>query len=97
MTKGSASYENLTDSWKTKDGKFISIRSMSTSHIKNVMTILEKQTEKYKFNLPYPNLNGDMAQFQAEQEWEYLQTVGPEDIFPVYETMAEELVKRGNL
>ena len=62
--------------WNTKDGREIEITKMSTSHIKNTLMMLKRNgyvsTKEYFDNISLlPNFQGEMAQFEAEREWDY--------------------------
>lgn len=61
--------------WKTKEGKEIKICDMETSHIENSINMMKRKgfvnREEYlEIVSSYPVMNGDMAQYCAEQEYE---------------------------
>jgi hypothetical protein len=46
--------------WKQKDGKLVSIDDMDTNHLKNVLKMIVKNSNKHKVQKEF-KLNGDMA------------------------------------
>lgn len=59
--------------WRTRDGREIPIVQMDTGHLKNTVAFLRKRgwiTQKEAIPPPsFPMLNGEYAQYFAEQEW----------------------------
>jgi len=86
-----------TTTWCDKNGTVHRIRNMSTTHLMNVMGLLER-CAKYRRAATYrhyPDFQGEMAQYYAETEWEAGVNFHPMS-WPVYEAMFNELVRRGH-
>jgi hypothetical protein len=48
--------------WKMCSGTFIDIDSMDVNHLRNVLKMIVKNSNKHKdYQKVYPSLNGDMA------------------------------------
>lgn len=86
-------FEKIT-TWKTKDGTVVKIKDMTTNHIKNCMSMIERNFESYKLSIPYPNFNGEMAQECAEMEYDGLMQTSVDEL-PTYKAFEEELIRRG--
>lgn len=81
--------------WKTKDGKKIRIKDMSDSHLLNTIKYLDKAYLNYLWNT-MPDLQGDMAQFCAEQDFNHeLENGDPSLVWPIYADLVVEAIKRG--
>ncbi len=83
-----------TKIWQTKDGRKVRICDMTNSHLLNTIKYLEKQTQYAKAELSYPSFQGDMAQMCAENEWYAFQEAGPDDVYPIYDDMVQEALRR---
>jgi hypothetical protein len=86
----------LPRKWKTKDGRKLWIKDMTTSHIRNCMRLLDRSKDNAIFNvlsLPYPN--GEMAQDCFDRELDELENAETADLYPVYTSFVKELEKRG--
>lgn len=81
--------------WVTKAGKKISIANMDDDHLINTVKMLYRRAVERKLSLPYPNFNGEMAQYHAEQEYEAYVNQTPEEMFPILVAMTELAKKRG--
>lgn len=81
--------------WVTREGKKIKVKDMTDSHLLNSIKYLDRRLESMKITMPYPNFNGEMAQFCAEQDWDHFQNSEPSDYWPIYETLCKEISKRG--
>ena len=86
--------------WKCKDGTKIRIKDMTDSHLQNAVNMLlriagAKQSDALSF---YPDFNGEMAQFLAENEWYRLNEMTVEDFaereIPIYKDMVAEIERR---
>lgn len=64
--------ENKEIMWKTKDGKEIAIKDMTTEHIQNTIKFLKRHgfisNDTLDFYLYSPGPQGEMAQYCFEQE-----------------------------
>lgn len=57
--------------WKTKDDKVLELFEMELNHLINCKKLLEKQLEEVSSATAYPPvMQGEMAQYYAEQEYE---------------------------
>jgi len=73
--------------WIDKEGTVWRIEEMETSHIQNLIRWLDRQDVAG----PYPNFNGEMAQFYAERDWGRY----ADGEYPLREALVEELGRRG--
>jgi hypothetical protein len=82
--------------WVTKDGRKIPVREMTNEHLTNAIRFLQRAHARYvEFVMDnMPQLNGEMAQYYAEQEW--LEAAGsrPEELFPIYNDLYVEAACR---
>lgn len=90
--------KKVTKMWKTKNGEKIRICDMSDSHLNNTIAMLERKAEDlHNITLEsYPNFQGEMAQYYAEQEWEQVAKEGCDaaDIYPIYSDLLDERMRR---
>lgn len=86
---------NASKVWITQDGREIPIRQMPSDHLKNAIWFLQRRTEAVKSSLPFPLLNGEMAQMFAEQDYYRAQEAEPDSFFPIYKDLVKEAVRRG--
>lgn len=92
--------KKITKFWTKKDGSKIRICDMEDSHIINTIKLLVKKSSQIQNEalMYYPCFQGDMAQMCAEQEWDNLNEMHPEDFalqeFPILEYLWEEADKR---
>lgn len=67
-----------TETWYDFEGEAYTIRAMSIRYKRNLLRWLERNAVhlmlQYMWSMPYPNLNGEMAQDAAEHEWDREQT-----------------------
>lgn len=84
----------ITKKWKKKDGTKIRICDMEDSHLLNAIKMLDKMADTAKLEIPYPNFNGEMAQWFAEQEYDRMLEATPEYFFPIYEDLYNEAERR---
>ena len=84
--------------WTTKDGAKIAIREMTDRHLINAMRMLERAAEAQLLDMPYPTFQGDMAQYQAESDFDSLMCASSADLaykwFPVYKHLQAETRRR---
>ena len=80
--------------WVDKNGNKHRISKMTNNHLDNTIKFLEKQAEQRAMSLPYPNFNGDMAQYCAENEWE--QAIDHPIEFFLYGTVYDYLIQEQN-
>jgi hypothetical protein len=85
-----------TKCWETKDGVILRIRDMRDSHLFNTIAMLEREHARLLNDAPFPDFQGEMAQYYAEQEWERMMSSGPESIFPVYCDLVAEAKRRAS-
>lgn len=83
-----------TKLWTTKNGSKIRIKDMTDEHLVNTIRMLERKNEADKQNVPYPSFQGEMAQMYAESEFDALVDREPGDLWPIYDDMIEEAIKR---
>ena len=90
--------------WKTKDGKEIPLDQLTTSHLNNIIAMLERQTPAmFQHRLDalavgMMTVNGDMALEAIETEERGLLNRGclePHEAFPIYTDLIEERERRG--
>lgn len=77
-----------------KDGTEIAIQDMTDTHLVNTIRMLERYHEAKKFEIPYPNFNGDMAQWCAEREYDSFMESDPSVSYPVYDDLVDEFFRR---
>ena len=80
--------------WTTKDGNKIRICDLETSHLTNIIRLLERKWTTIQHECPFPNFSGEYAQMCAESDYDALLDSGPEYEFPIYSDLVEELDKR---
>jgi hypothetical protein len=86
--------------WKTKQGQWVKIKEMETSHLSNTIAMLKRKANSFKcyHSSCYLLLQGEMAQDCWEQEMDFLDTASPhemaERLFPVYSQLFNELERR---
>lgn len=83
--------------WKQKDGTKIRIKDMSDQHLLNTIKYLERKADEVARMVPYPQFNGEMAQFCAEQAWNSLQDNPTDNVLAgtIYDDLCEEYIRRG--
>jgi hypothetical protein len=67
---------------------------MTDSHLANTIKMLERAWAVFQFQLPFPNFNGEMAQYYAEHDYDTIQQSGPEYSQPLYLDLCEEQERR---
>lgn len=77
--------------WRTKDGRVLPIHKMTDEHIVNAIRMCQRQG--FVGEMPsYPSgLNGEMAQYYAEHEWQEAM----EKYLPALGWLEEEADRRG--
>lgn len=84
------------DTWITKDGRKIKIKDLSENHIYNIVRMLNRsfQAETLNMVITARNLNGDVASYHADEVIAEIDEAGPAGMFPIYESLAEEMLSR---
>lgn len=84
--------------WKTKEGVEIPVGDMTTDHIKNVIAMLERSALLELAKMPYPNPQGEMAQYELEGAYRYLTNCTTEELasemYEIYDDLVAELQRR---
>lgn len=75
--------------WLNSEGRFVFIKDIHPDYLRN----LYRWLRRFVKSIPYPNLNGDMAQFIAEREYWAIQEEWPG--FPLFKVIAERLADLG--
>lgn len=84
--------------WRTKDGRTIPIREMTDDHLVNTMRFLERAHRRYVDTVllyELPDDMGDMAREAAESEMADAEESTVEELFPIYDNMQLEALRRG--
>jgi tRNA(Leu) C34 or U34 (ribose-2'-O)-methylase TrmL len=83
--------------WTARDGTTYLISSMTTDHLLNTIRYLQRRHRNMVSEVidNPPCFQGEMAQLQADEQWSSLVDSGPEDMYPCYLPMIEELSNRG--
>ena len=55
--------------WTMANGQSIRITAMTDRHLVKAIRLLERLAQQRQDSIPYPNFQGEMAQWQADQEW----------------------------
>lgn len=84
----------VTKKWETGDGQKVRICDMSDEHLRNAIAYCERSHAQSQAVSP-PMFGGEMAQLEADRDWERLQESGPEESFPLYESLCEDAQRRG--
>ena len=89
---------NRFPSWRLANGDRIPIATMTDQHLINAIRLLERQAEREAEIIPFPDFQGEMAQWQAEKAWYDVQVAeyqrGPDH--PGYRYLVRE-ARRGEL
>jgi len=87
-----------TKRWKTREGSKIRICDMEDSHLINSINMLKRKAERYKYTVPYPMFNGEMAQMMAEREYDVMMDMTDEelaeDLWPIFEQLMLDACRR---
>jgi hypothetical protein len=84
----------VTRKWRPKDAAPVRICDMGTAHIENCIAFLERKFEIQKASMPYPDFDGEMAQYYAENAYERFMEAHVEDEFPIVLDFHQELRRR---
>jgi hypothetical protein len=90
-----------TKIWTTKDGTRIRICDMTDSHLLNTIALLKRIAKQGRREIlfHYPDFQGEMAQFYAEQSWEGVASTHPDDFayeeYPILEPLEMDAERRG--
>jgi hypothetical protein len=84
----------VTKQWTMRNGTKIRICDMDDDHLNNSIRMMERKSEFIKAETPYPFLSGEMAQYAAESEFDFIQTASPEFFFPILTDMRNEKKRR---
>ena len=87
-------FRKQTRLWTMKDGEKIRICDMADSHLENSIAMLDRALRRLQRDMPYPEFQGDMAQYYAELDWDRLQESVPEDQYPIYGNLVEDRERR---
>lgn len=83
--------------WRTRDGRILSIRDMTTEHITNCLRMLERALEQHQ-EAALTGLAtftpGSMAEYYARGEIDMLLLLTVEEAFPKYTELRAELMRR---
>lgn len=90
-----AAVRKVTKIWTTREGEKIRICDMTDDHLRNAIRLCERLHEKAKALIPFPDFNGEMAQYYAEQDYDRFLSSTPEESFPLYPDLCEEAYRRG--
>lgn len=67
-----------TETWTTRDGRTIPVREMTDDHLRNTCKMLLRKAWRIQFHdglqlaSAMHNINGDMAQYAAESDLDYM-------------------------
>jgi len=88
--------EMSTKEWTTKNGRKIRIKDLDDGHLVNIVRMLDRAHAARVLMLcaAQSMVNGDMAQFSLEQEERALDNAGPAALWPIYEDLVEEVIRR---
>lgn len=82
--------------WTTKTGEKIRIKDLTDSHLLNILKLLERA--KFGQDNMIAGLacmmNGEMAQYYAEQDANNAAQESVDERFPIYEDLHDEAVRR---
>ena len=88
---------SMTKFWTTAAGEKIAIADMTTEHIQNAISYLERMAGNYR-DTPPPESQGDMGQYYLDQEWHAMQDKSDAelagDLYPAYNSLVKELARR---
>lgn len=90
--------------WITKNGRVVDIEDMSTPHLENAIAMLKRSAPRLKEEAVFEcgrammHLNGEMAQMEAEHEYDRLLAMDPitwlVERYPLCKAMIQELENR---
>lgn len=84
--------------WRTKDGTLLRIADMDDDHLYYATRMLERHAQIVRDITAPPNLQGEMAQYYAEREWDAMWDMGPDElaeyIYPKIEELKAEMARR---
>ena len=83
-----------TKYWTCANGKKIRICDMTDTHLINTIKYLERKSEQYVQNLNPPNLQGDIAQYLAEQEYDAIIEDPSLTLPEIYYNLVDEMERR---
>ena len=84
----------ITKLWRMHNGKTIRICDMSDSHLENTIKMLRRKVEDIRLEIPFPNFQGEMAQYYAEIEYDYIMDCPDEELIPILEDLEDEQKRR---
>jgi hypothetical protein len=102
-------YTRLVGHWVTRDGRHLQPNQIDNNHLDRILKLLEQWHQRYFVQrardaiqaLPWPSFNGEMAQMAAEHDFDVemdrltiLVHSQPGDVFPVYNTLLAEKLRR---
>jgi hypothetical protein len=85
--------------WRMATGETIEISQMTDRHLCHTLRLLERIAGEIKGGTPSPDFQGEMAQYDAEREWDARQDTDisdlAEEINPAYIHLVREAERRG--
>ncbi len=88
----------ITRFWTQKNGSKVRICDMTDSHLTNTINLIERNADRQRYDLPYPSFQGEMAQYFAESQFDYLMNANVEDLAddlcPEYKYLVKEFDRR---
>ena len=89
---------NANKVWRTKDGREIPLREMTDEHLTNAMRFLVRSHRRYVDSVIFLDLpadTGELAREAAEEEREEAISSTVEEVYPIYDDMYLEAIRRG--
>ena len=82
----------------TKNGQEIELANLTNDHLMNIIMLFRKKYDYMKENNDIPCFQGDMAQYYADQSYNFIENASIYDIFPQfrfyeYEAISRKLIK----
>jgi len=81
--------------WITKDGRKIKVKDMEDSHLVNTIKMLIRKYKRelihLRSNITFPTFQGEMAQFYAERDYDYLTDLCLDNSYDIEELIEQSL------
>lgn len=83
--------------WRMRDGTTIAIKDMTDSHLMNTIRMLWRAWDAsvLECGAAISMLQGEMATFYAEREFDQMLEETPADKWPIYDDLYDEALARG--